>query len=141
MLQARRVANREVDHRALSILWTSASAHHLSNHGAAMTTAGRRGRSAGRRTATSRTHPPPARASTGLALHQGPVEHQEPGVPVIRPFNATPSGRWRPDLPDSCREPFIPLLWVKIHELLGRAPEGSTARFVKDGIRELAAGQ
>ncbi|MGH6921823.1 MAG: hypothetical protein ACREJ0_29500, partial [Geminicoccaceae bacterium] len=23
---------------------------------------------------------------------------------------------WRPDLPDACREPFIPLLWVKVHE-------------------------
>ena len=40
---------------------------------------------------------------------------------------------WRPDLPDACREPFIPLLWVKVHELLGRVPAGSTARFVKDG--------
>jgi hypothetical protein len=40
---------------------------------------------------------------------------------------------WRPDLPDACHEPFIPLLWVKIHELLGRVPEGSTARFIQDG--------
>jgi hypothetical protein len=40
---------------------------------------------------------------------------------------------WRPDLPDACRESFIPLLWVKVHELLGRVPAGSTARFVKDG--------
>jgi hypothetical protein len=40
---------------------------------------------------------------------------------------------WRPDLPDACTEPFIPLLWLKVHELLGRVPEGSTARFVKDG--------
>jgi hypothetical protein len=40
---------------------------------------------------------------------------------------------WRPDLPDACREPFIPLLWLKVHELLGRVPEGSTARFVQDG--------
>jgi hypothetical protein len=40
---------------------------------------------------------------------------------------------WRPDLPDACREPFIPLLWVKVHELLGRVPEGSTARFIKSG--------
>jgi hypothetical protein len=40
---------------------------------------------------------------------------------------------WRPDLPDACHEPFIPLLWLKIHELLGRVPEGSTAQFVKDG--------
>jgi hypothetical protein len=40
---------------------------------------------------------------------------------------------WRPDLPDACREPFIPLLWVKIHELLGRVPEGSTPQFLVDG--------
>jgi hypothetical protein len=40
---------------------------------------------------------------------------------------------WRPDLADACHEPFIPLLWVKVHELLGSVPEGSTARFVKDG--------
>jgi hypothetical protein len=40
---------------------------------------------------------------------------------------------WHPDLPDACHEPFIPLLWLKIHELLGRVPRGSTARFVQDG--------
>ena len=40
---------------------------------------------------------------------------------------------WQPDRPDARDEPFIPLLWLKIHELLGRVPEGSTARFVKDG--------
>jgi hypothetical protein len=40
---------------------------------------------------------------------------------------------WRPDLPAACHEPFIPLLWLKIHELLGCVPAGSTARFVKDG--------
>ena len=40
---------------------------------------------------------------------------------------------WHPDLPDSGGERFIPLLWLKVHELLGRVPEGSTARFVKDG--------
>ena len=40
---------------------------------------------------------------------------------------------WRLDLPDALHEPFIPLLWLKVHELLGRVPEGSTARFVKDG--------
>jgi hypothetical protein len=40
---------------------------------------------------------------------------------------------WRPNLPDPQQEPFIPLLWLKIHELLGRVPEGSTARFVRDG--------
>ena len=47
-------------------------------------------------------------------------------------FGSTREG-WRPDLPDACKEPFIPLLWLKILELLGRMPEGSTARFVKDG--------
>jgi hypothetical protein len=40
---------------------------------------------------------------------------------------------WRADLPDGGHERFIPLLWLKIHELLGRVPEGSTARFVKHG--------
>jgi hypothetical protein len=39
----------------------------------------------------------------------------------------------RPDLPGACREPFIPLLWLKVHELLGRVPEGSTALFLEDG--------
>ena len=40
---------------------------------------------------------------------------------------------WRPDLPDALQEPFIPLLWLKVHELLGRVPAGSTARFIQDG--------
>jgi hypothetical protein len=40
---------------------------------------------------------------------------------------------WRPDLPDAGHEPLIPLLWLKVHELLGRVPEGSTARFLQDG--------
>jgi hypothetical protein len=40
---------------------------------------------------------------------------------------------WRPDRPDACDGPFVPLLWLKVHELLGRVPEGSTARFCKDG--------
>jgi hypothetical protein len=40
---------------------------------------------------------------------------------------------WRSDLPDACHEPFIPLLWLNIHELLGKVPAGSTARLVKDG--------
>ena len=39
----------------------------------------------------------------------------------------------RPDRDEASREPFIPLLWLKVHELLGRVPDGSTARFVKDG--------
>jgi hypothetical protein len=40
---------------------------------------------------------------------------------------------WHADLPGACHEPFIPLLWVKLHELLGHVPAGSTTRFVKDG--------
>jgi hypothetical protein len=40
---------------------------------------------------------------------------------------------WHPDLPDACKEPFVPLLWLKVLELLGRVPEGSTARFLQDG--------
>src|SRR5918995_7462442 len=47
-------------------------------------------------------------------------------------FGSTRAG-WHPDLPDACKEPFVPLLWLKILELLGRVPEGSTARFLADG--------
>jgi hypothetical protein len=31
---------------------------------------------------------------------------------------------WRPDLPDACAEPFIPVLWLQVLELLGRVPRG-----------------
>jgi hypothetical protein len=47
-------------------------------------------------------------------------------------FGTSRAGRY-PDLPGACKEPFIPLLWLKVHELLGRVPEGSTAQFVQDG--------
>jgi hypothetical protein len=40
---------------------------------------------------------------------------------------------WHPDLPQARDEPFIPLLWLQVLELLGRVPQGSTARFLKDG--------
>jgi hypothetical protein len=40
---------------------------------------------------------------------------------------------WRSDLPDACAEPFIPVLWLHVLELLGRVPKGSTARFREDG--------
>jgi hypothetical protein len=40
---------------------------------------------------------------------------------------------WRPDLPDACAEPFIPMLWLQLLELLGRVPRGSTAKFLHDG--------
>ena len=40
---------------------------------------------------------------------------------------------WRPDLPDAHAEPFIPVLWLQVLELLGRVPKGSTERFREDG--------
>jgi hypothetical protein len=40
---------------------------------------------------------------------------------------------WHADLPDACSEPFIPVLWLQVLELLGRVPTGSTARFLEDG--------
>jgi hypothetical protein len=46
---------------------------------------------------------------------------------------------WHPNLPDACGEPFIPVLWLQILELLGRVPEGSTARFLQDGTLPGAA--
>ena len=32
---------------------------------------------------------------------------------------------WRPDLPDACAEPFIPLLWLQVLELLGACPRAA----------------
>jgi hypothetical protein len=40
---------------------------------------------------------------------------------------------WYADLPNACVEPFIPILWLQVFGLLGRVPEGSTARFLEDG--------
>jgi hypothetical protein len=54
------------------------------------------------------------------------------GINCDAVFGSTRAG-WHPDLPDACAEPFVPLLWVKVHELLGRVPAGSTARFLQDG--------
>jgi hypothetical protein len=47
-------------------------------------------------------------------------------------FGSTREG-WRFDVPDARAEPFVPLLWLQVLELLGRVPEGSTARFLEDG--------
>ena len=47
-------------------------------------------------------------------------------------FGSTRAG-WHPGLRDACKKPFIPLLWLKILELLGRVPAGSTARFLEEG--------
>jgi hypothetical protein len=45
------------------------------------------------------------------------------------------SGRegWKPDLPDACAGPFVPVLWLQVLELLGRVSRGSTAKFLEDG--------
>jgi hypothetical protein len=40
---------------------------------------------------------------------------------------------WTPEQPGACAEPFIPLLWLQVLELLGRVPKGSTAKFLEDG--------
>jgi hypothetical protein len=40
---------------------------------------------------------------------------------------------WRADLPGACAEPFIPMFWLQVLELLGRVPRGSTANFLRDG--------
>jgi hypothetical protein len=40
---------------------------------------------------------------------------------------------WRSDLPGAHAEPFIPVLWLQVLELLGRLPKGSTAKFREDG--------
>jgi hypothetical protein len=71
-------------------------------------------------------------ALAGLERSEGTSVRTIVGINEDGVFGVSQAG-WRPDLPDACREPFIPMLWVKIHELLGRVPEGTTARFVQDG--------
>jgi hypothetical protein len=72
------------------------------------------------------------RALAGLERSEGTTVRTIAGINEDGVFGVSRPG-WRPDLPDACREPFIPLLWLKVHELLGRVPAGSTARFVQDG--------
>jgi hypothetical protein len=72
------------------------------------------------------------RALAHLKRTEGTAVRTVVGINEDGVFGTSREG-WRPDLPDARRELFIPLLWLKIHELLGRVPEGSTARFVKDG--------
>ena len=72
------------------------------------------------------------RALAGLERSEGTLVRTIVGINEDGVFGVSRAG-WRPDLPDACREPFIPVLWVKVHELLGRVPAGSTARFVQDG--------
>jgi hypothetical protein len=72
------------------------------------------------------------RALARLERVEGTAVRTIVGINEDGVFGVSRAG-WRPDLADACHEPFIPLLWVKVHELLGRVAAGSTARFVKDG--------
>ena len=72
------------------------------------------------------------RALAHLERTDGTTVRTIAGINEDGVFGTSRAG-WRPDLPDACGGPFIPLLWVKVHELLGRVPEGSTARFIKSG--------
>jgi hypothetical protein len=72
------------------------------------------------------------RALAQLGRTEGVMIRIVVGINEDGVFGVTRAG-WRPDLPDALQEPFIPILWVKVHEVLGRVPEGSTARFLEDG--------
>jgi hypothetical protein len=72
------------------------------------------------------------RALAALERNEGIRVRSIVGINEDAVFGATREG-WHPDLPDACREPFVPLLWLQILELLGRVPEASTARFLQDG--------
>jgi hypothetical protein len=72
------------------------------------------------------------RALADLARSEGIWVRSIVGINHDAVFGATRAG-WHPGLPDACKEPFVPLLWLQILELLGRVPEGSTARFLADG--------
>jgi hypothetical protein len=71
------------------------------------------------------------RALARLESTEGTSVRTIAGINEDGVFGVSRAG-WRPDLP-AAHEPFIPLLWVKIHELLGRVPAGSAARFIQDG--------
>jgi hypothetical protein len=72
------------------------------------------------------------RALARLERTEGTAVRTTVGINEDGLFGVSRAG-WRPDLPDACREPFIPLLWVKVRELLGHVAAGSTARFIQDG--------
>ena len=72
------------------------------------------------------------RAIAELARTEGIAIRTIAGVNDDAVFGARREG-WRPDLPDACAEPFIPVLWLQVLELLGRVPKGSTAKFRADG--------
>jgi len=71
-------------------------------------------------------------ALAGLEWSEGIRVRTIVGINDDGVFGSTREG-WCPDLPGACKEPFVPLLWLKVLELLGRVPKGSTARFIEDG--------
>jgi hypothetical protein len=72
------------------------------------------------------------RALTELARTEGIRIRTIAGINEDGVFGSRQEGG-RPDLPDACAEPFVPVLWLQVLELLGRVPEGSTAKFLEDG--------
>jgi hypothetical protein len=72
------------------------------------------------------------RALACLECAEGTTVRTIVGINEDGVFGTSRAG-WRPDLPEGRNERFIPLLWIRILELLGRVPEGSTARFLQDG--------
>jgi hypothetical protein len=72
------------------------------------------------------------RAIAELARTEGIAIRTIVGINDDGVFGSRREG-WRPNLPDACAEPFIPVLWLQVLELLGRVPRGSTARFLADG--------
>jgi hypothetical protein len=72
------------------------------------------------------------RALAELARTDGIAIRTVVGINDDGVFGSRKAG-WRADLPDACTEPFIPILWLQVLELLGRVPMGSTAKFLKDG--------
>jgi len=72
------------------------------------------------------------RALARLERTEGTTVRTIVGINEDGVFGSSRAAR-RPGLPDTYHEPFIPLLWLKVHELLGRVPEGSTAQFIHDG--------
>jgi hypothetical protein len=72
------------------------------------------------------------RALAHLERAEGTSVHTVVGINEDGVFGVSRAG-WRANLPDARHERFIPLLWLKVHELLERVPAGSTERFVEDG--------
>jgi hypothetical protein len=78
------------------------------------------------------TRPDLDQALAELARTQGIQIRTIVGINDDGVFGSRREG-WQPNLPDAHAEPFIPVLWLQILELLGRVPKGSTARFIQDG--------